>query len=42
LPREVRVLLTREPVDNVRALAEKVDAFMALHQPQSHDTVAAV
>jgi hypothetical protein len=42
LPREVRVLLTREPVDNMRALAEKADAFLALHQPQSHDAVAAV
>jgi hypothetical protein len=40
LPREVRVLLTREPVDNMRALAEK--AYMALHQPQSHDAIAAV
>jgi hypothetical protein len=26
----------------MRALAEKADAFMALHQPQSHDAVAAV
>jgi hypothetical protein len=42
LPREVRVLLTREPIDNMRALAEKADAYMALHQPQSHDVVAAV
>jgi hypothetical protein len=42
LPREVRVLLTREPIDNMRALAEKADAYMALHQPQSHDAVAAV
>jgi hypothetical protein len=42
LPREVRVLLMREPIDNMRALAEKADAFMALHQPQSHDAVAAV
>jgi hypothetical protein len=25
----------------MRALAEKADAFMALHQPQSHNTVAA-
>jgi hypothetical protein len=42
LPREVRVLLTKEPVDNMRALAEKADAFMALHRPQSHDMAALV
>jgi hypothetical protein len=42
LPREVRVLLTKEPVDNMRALAEKADAFMALHRPKSHDTAAPV
>jgi hypothetical protein len=42
LPREVRVLLTKEPVDNMRALAEKADAFMALHRPQSHDLAAPV
>jgi hypothetical protein len=42
LPREVCVLLTREPIDNLRALAEKADAFMALHQPQSHVAVATV
>jgi hypothetical protein len=35
LPCEVRVLLSREPVDNMRLLAEKADAFMALHQPQN-------
>jgi hypothetical protein len=42
LPREVRVLLTKEPVNNMRALAEKVDAFMALHRPQSHNMAAPV
>jgi hypothetical protein len=42
LPREVRVLLTKEPVDNMRALAEKADVFMALHRPQSHDKAAPV
>jgi hypothetical protein len=36
LPREVRALLSREPVDNMLLLAEKADdAFMALHQPQN-------
>jgi hypothetical protein len=42
LPREVRVLLTKEPIDSMRALAEKADAFMALHQPQTHDMPAPV
>jgi hypothetical protein len=42
LPHEVRVLLTKEPVNNMRELAEKADAFMALHRPQSHDTAAPV
>jgi hypothetical protein len=42
LPREVRVLLTREPINNTRALAEKADSYMALHQPQSHVDVTAV
>jgi hypothetical protein len=42
LPREVRVLLSKEPVDNMCALAEKADAFMALHQPQSHNIPAQV
>jgi hypothetical protein len=42
LPREVRVLLSGEPVNNMRALAEKADAYMALHQPQGHDAVAAI
>jgi hypothetical protein len=42
LPCEVRVLLTKEPVDNMRALAEKVDAFLALHRLQSHDMAALV
>jgi hypothetical protein len=42
LPREVRVLLSKEPIDNMRQLAEKADAYMALHQPQSHDVAAPV
>jgi hypothetical protein len=36
MPREVRISL------DMRALAEKADQLMALHQPQSHDAVAAV
>jgi hypothetical protein len=40
LPREVRVLLSREPVDNMQSLAEKADGFMALHKPQQHDVAA--
>jgi hypothetical protein len=42
LLREVRVLLSKEPIDNMRQLAEKADAHMALHQPQSHDVAAPV
>jgi hypothetical protein len=42
LPREVRVLLSREPVDNMRVLAEKADAYMALHHPQDHEVAAPV
>jgi hypothetical protein len=42
LPREVRVLLSKEPIDNMHQLAEKADAYMALHQPQSHDLAAPV
>jgi hypothetical protein len=40
LPREVRVLLSREPVENMQAIAEKADGFMALHKPQQHDVAA--
>jgi hypothetical protein len=40
LPREVCVLLSRESVDNMQALAEKADGFMALHRPQQHDVAA--
>jgi hypothetical protein len=40
LPREVRVLLSHESVDNMQALAEKADGFMALHRPQQHDVAA--
>jgi hypothetical protein len=42
LPREVRVLLSGEPIANMRLLAEKADALMALHQPQQHDVAAPV
>jgi hypothetical protein len=40
LPREVRILLSQEPVADMRALAEKADALMALHVPQQHDVAA--
>jgi hypothetical protein len=42
LPREVRVLLTKEPIDSMRALAEKADTFIVLHQLQTHDMPAPV
>jgi hypothetical protein len=42
LPREIRVLLARDDLDDMAALAEKADSLMAMHQPQLHDTVAAV
>jgi hypothetical protein len=42
LPCEVRVLLTKELVDNMRALAKKADTFMALHRPQSHNMAVPV
>jgi hypothetical protein len=37
MPSEVRALLTGKPVNNMRALAEKADAFMVLHKPQSQE-----
>jgi hypothetical protein len=40
LPREVRILLSQEPVADMRALAEKADALMALHVPQQHEVAA--
>jgi hypothetical protein len=40
LPREVRILLSQEPVADMRALAEKADALIALHVPQQHDVAA--
>jgi hypothetical protein len=42
LPREVRILLSQEPVADMRALAEKADALMALHVPQQHEVAAVV
>jgi hypothetical protein len=42
LPHEGRVLLFKVPVDNMRALAEKADAFMELHRPQSHNMAVPV
>jgi hypothetical protein len=42
MPREVRILLAHDDLQDMRALAEKADQLMALHQPQSHDAVAAV
>jgi hypothetical protein len=40
LPREVRILLSQEPVADMRALAEKADALMALHVLQQHEVAA--
>jgi hypothetical protein len=40
LPREVRILLSQEPVSNMRALAAKADALMALHVPHQHEVEA--
>jgi hypothetical protein len=40
LPHEVRILLSQEPVADMRALAEKADALIALHVPQQHDVAA--
>jgi hypothetical protein len=37
LPREVRVLLAQDDHADMRKLAEKADALLALHQPQTHD-----
>jgi hypothetical protein len=42
LPREIRVLLAQDDLSNMAALAEKADQLVALHQPQHHDSVAAV
>jgi hypothetical protein len=40
LPREVRVLLAQDDHADMRKLAEKADALLALHQPQGHDLTA--
>jgi hypothetical protein len=40
LPREVRILLSQEPVAEIQVLAKKADALMALHVPQQHHTEA--
>jgi hypothetical protein len=41
LPREIRVLLAHEDQSDMRKLAEKADALLALHHPQGHDVAAA-
>jgi hypothetical protein len=41
LPREIRVLLAEEDPSNMRAIADKADKLVALHNPQGHDMVAA-
>jgi hypothetical protein len=40
LPREVRVLLVQDDTSDMRKLAEKAEALVALHQPQHHDVTA--
>jgi hypothetical protein len=40
LPREVRILLLQEPVSDMRALAAKADALMALQVPHQHEVAA--
>jgi hypothetical protein len=40
LPREVRILLSQDPVSDMRALAAKADALMALHVPHQHEVAA--
>jgi hypothetical protein len=40
LPREVRVLLAQDDTLDMRKLAEKADALVALHQSQHHDVTA--
>jgi hypothetical protein len=40
LPREVRVLLAQDDTSDMRKIAEKADALVALHQPQHHDVAA--
>jgi hypothetical protein len=42
MPREVRLLLAKKDLSDMRALAAEADDLMALHQPQAHDAVAAV
>jgi hypothetical protein len=42
LPREVRILLSQEPVADMRGLAAKADTLMALHVPQQHEVAAVV
>jgi hypothetical protein len=42
LPREIRVLLSKDDPANMRAIAEKADRLIAMHVPQSHDSCAAV
>jgi hypothetical protein len=42
MPREVRILLSQEPVADMRGLAAKADALMALHVPQQHEVAAVI
>jgi hypothetical protein len=42
MPREVRILLAHDDLQDMRALVEKADQLMALHQPQSHNAVTAM
>jgi hypothetical protein len=42
LPREVRILLSQEPVADMCSLVAKADALMALHVPQQHEVGAVV
>jgi hypothetical protein len=42
MPREVRLLLARKDLSDMRALAAEADDLMALHQPQARDAVAAI
>jgi hypothetical protein len=40
LPREMRMLLAQDDQSDIQNLAQKADAYMALHQPQHHDVAA--
>jgi hypothetical protein len=42
MPREVRLLLAKKDLSDMRALVAEADDLMAVHQPQTHDAVAAI